>query len=107
VSYSKLDRIHADTKLPGEALLLESTLICIKPPTSRTLEAFQNVFHNMNDAGETFPSLGGNGASLYDNRNDLVALAASIEEDRLTSFLRHYCAILFTVCDLSKFYLSN
>jgi hypothetical protein len=107
VSYSELDRIHADTKLLGEALLLESTLICIKPPTSRTLEAFQNVFHNINEAGETFPSLRGNSASLYDNRNDLVALATFTEEDRLTSFLRHYCAILFTVRHLSSFYLSN
>jgi hypothetical protein len=88
---------NANAKLPGEAMLLESTLISIKPPTSRTLEAFQNVFNNKNKVGETAPSLLGSGSSLYDDRNDLIAIAASGDEDRLTSFLRHYCAILFAV----------
>lgn len=83
--------------LPGEALLLESTLISLKPPTARTLEAFQNVFNNKNEDGEIAPSLLGSGSRLYDDRNDLMALARSEDEDRLTSFLRHYCAILFAV----------
>ena len=79
-----------------EAILLESTLISLKSPSRRTWKAFQNTFHNA-DSEEPYPTLGGNSASLYDNRNDLMALRVGTEEDRLTAFMRYSCPWLFVV----------
>jgi hypothetical protein len=41
------------------------------------------------------PTLGGRSASLYDDREDLVALRRPAEEDRLTIVLRKYFPFLF------------
>ena len=71
----------------GEALILESTLLSLKSPQTRTLEAFRNVFHNVNSSGGGYPTLGGHSARILDDANDLVALRTRQEEDRLTSFL--------------------
>ncbi|KAL2053412.1 hypothetical protein ABVK25_006406 [Lepraria finkii] len=53
-----------------EAILLESTLMSLKPPPSRVLEAFNHVFHKTNNAGETFPALGGRSARILDDEDD-------------------------------------
>ena len=50
---------------------------------------------NVGRNGGEYPTLGGGSASLYDNRDDLVAVARPPEEDRLTRFLRSYCSVLF------------
>ena len=69
----------------------------LKPPPSRVLEAFKHVFHNTNDAGETFPTLGGRSARILDDEDDLMALRSPPEEDRMTRFLRNYFPLLFVV----------
>ena len=58
------------TGYAGEAILLESTLMSLKPPPSRVLEAFNHVFHKTNNAGETFPALGGRSARILDDEDD-------------------------------------
>ncbi|KAL2812337.1 hypothetical protein BDW59DRAFT_167843 [Aspergillus cavernicola] len=40
-------------------------------------------------------SVTGNSRTVYDDRNDLVALVRQPEEDRLSSFLRKYCSVFF------------
>lgn len=81
----------------GEAVLLESTLFSIQPPTSRALAAFRNVFHNDSSPGGGFPTLGGRSAYLYDEKNDLMSLSRPKEEDRLTSLVRYSLPWLFVV----------
>jgi hypothetical protein len=79
-----------------EAILLESTLVGLKSPSRRTWTAMRNTFYNT-DSGEEYPTLGGNSAGLYDDRNDLMALRVGTEEDRLTAFMRYSCPWLFVV----------
>ena len=50
---------------------------------------------NVSANNEEYPTLGGCSATLYDNRDDIVALARPPEEDRLTRFLRNHCPLLF------------
>ncbi len=69
-------------------MILESTLLSLKRPAPRTLEAFQNVFHNVGLDGSSFPTLGGYTETAYDEANDLVALKDPGDEDRLTQCLR-------------------
>jgi len=78
--------------------------LSIDKPSPRSLAAFQNVFNNLHGLkpGEPFPTLGGNSATLYDKREDLLVLSSPGEEDRLTSFLRYYLGILFTVSRWAK-----
>ena len=75
--------------------MLESTLISLKPPQARILEAFRKTFHNVGDSRETFPTLGGRSAEILDEVDDLMALRSPLEEDRLTQFLRCYFPMLF------------
>ncbi|PQE28778.1 chorismate mutase protein [Rutstroemia sp. NJR-2017a WRK4] len=82
-----------------EAIVLDSTLLSIEKPSSRTLTAFRNVFHNVHVSGidGAYPTLGGHSSQIYDDADDLMVLKSQLEEDRLTRFLRYYFAILFTV----------
>ena len=77
--------------------MMESTLISLQPPFSRTLEACRNVFDNVNGPEGSFPALGGQSAKILDDPNDLMALRTLHEEDRLTRFLRHFLPEFFTV----------
>ena len=77
--------------------MLESALLKLKKPQSRTLEAFRNVFNNVDQSGGGYPTLGGRSAEVLNDANDLVALRTRDEEDRLTSFLRHSFPLLFVV----------
>ena len=92
-----LERPRPDSIGLGEAIVLESTLLSLKPPSSRTLEAFRNVFHNVKGSGDSFPTLGGYSASILDDVGDLITLRAQADEDRLTTFLRYFFPLLFTV----------
>ncbi len=74
---------------------MESALLSIRRPSSRTYETFKNVFHNIGKDDGSFPTLGGHSAKILDDRGDLMILSKEVEEDRLTSFLRHYLPILF------------
>jgi len=78
--------------------VLECTLLSLKPPQRRTLQAFRNEFHNVDQAGcKEFPTLGGKSANILDDPNDLIALRKGEKEDRLTSFLRYCFPYLFIV----------
>jgi hypothetical protein len=81
-----------------EALLLESTLATLPPPSKGTLEAFRAVFHNQTDKkDQPFPTLGGHSAALYDDIDDLVALRVRETSDRLTNFAHEYLGCFFPV----------
>ena len=77
--------------------MLESTLLSVRQPYRRTLTAFRNVFKNSSNPTGCFSALGGHSAKVLDDRGDLMSLRTRIDEDRLTSFLRHYAPILFVV----------
>jgi hypothetical protein len=77
--------------------VLESTLLSMRRPSKRTFEAFYNVFHNVDGAGEPFPTLGGPSAKVLDDRDDLMALHRPAE-DRLTLVIRQHFPWLFRVC---------
>lgn len=81
----------------GEAIILESTILSFRRPSQQTHKAFYNTFHNVEDGEETFPLLGGTSATVYDDRDDIMAIARPVEEDWLTVFLRKKCPILFMV----------
>ena len=83
--------------IAGEAIVLESALISLKPPASRILEAYRNVFHNVASSGGGYPTLGGRSSEILDNVDDLMSLHKPLEEDRLTKWLRYYLPILFVV----------
>lgn len=80
----------------GEALIFESTLLALNPPSSRVLTAFQNVFNNHQTSQGPFPALGGSSARTY-SQDDLIALKQLSEEDKLSSFLRYYFPMFFIV----------
>lgn len=74
----------------------------MRRPSKRTFEAFYNVFHNVDGAGEPFPTLGGPSAKVLDDRDDLMALHRPVEEDRLTMVIRQHFPWFFRVSVLSK-----
>ena len=80
-----------------ENLVLQSALLSLKRPQTRTLEAFRNVFHNVDDSKSGYPTLGGRSATIFDNPDDLMALRTRDEEDRLTRFIRYSFPLLFVV----------
>ncbi|KAK3681001.1 hypothetical protein B0T22DRAFT_502515 [Podospora appendiculata] len=72
-----------------EALLFESTLASIPPPGRKTLKAFRlNSFHGRQEDHGSFPTLGGNSSTLYDDAVDLLALHAVEQRDRMTVFVQ-------------------
>jgi hypothetical protein len=73
-------------------------------PSKQTFEAFYNNFHNHDDDAGPLPTLLGHGASVYDDRDDLMALQRHPKEDRLTKFLREGCPFLFRVSKASVFF---
>jgi hypothetical protein len=81
-----------------EALLFESTLATLPPPSKKTMRAFRQVYHNQaGRKGEPFPTLGGRSAELYDNIDDLVALRVQKTSDRLSNFAHERLEFLFPV----------
>lgn len=88
-------KIRCTLKEYRKALLLESTLISLPPPSKKVLRAFRTEFFNQSLGSKSFPTLGGHSASLYDDINDLVALRVQENQDRLTSFAQDHLACLF------------
>ncbi|KAL8959374.1 MAG: hypothetical protein Q9193_003752 [Seirophora villosa] len=74
---SKLREYH-------EALILESRVLRLNAPSSRTLKAFKTWFRSNSP-----PVLWGRDKNLFDNEADLAALAP-VETDRLNIFLQTY-----------------
>jgi hypothetical protein len=70
----------------------------MRQPTRQAHEAFRKYFWNQSDGHDTIPTLFGSSETLYDDRQDLVALCRPLEEDRLTAFFRKHVPLLFLVC---------
>ena len=65
--------------------MLESQVLTLNAPTSRTLRAFKRWFES-----SPLPVLWDRDKDLFQNERDLVALAP-VETDRLNIFLEKYC----------------
>jgi hypothetical protein len=78
-------------------LLLESAILNLRQPTKQAHEAFRNYFMNRDCSPTDFPSLVGASETLYDDREDLVALKRPTEEDRLSALFRKHMGFLFQV----------
>lgn len=70
-----------------------TALLSLRRPSPQTYKAYKNHFNNVDSHGES--TLGGIGATILDDRDDLLALVRPAEEDRLTKFLRLYFPMLF------------
>lgn len=67
-------------------------------PDEKTLKAFRYTFFNGRPGDSmSFPTLGGNSKSLYDDANDLVAVKVPAEQDRFSMFIQDHFAFLFRV----------
>lgn len=55
----------------------------------------------------SFPTLGGNGISLYDHADDLVAVKIRVEQDRLSILIQNHLAFLFKVGHPSFFFIAT
>ncbi|KAF2182350.1 hypothetical protein K469DRAFT_586666 [Zopfia rhizophila CBS 207.26] len=78
-----------------KAIIFESQLAALPPPTKRTLKAFRwHFFNGGSDTG--YPTLGAHSATLFDDSNDLVVLGVQ-EQDRLTSFVQNHLAWVFDI----------
>jgi hypothetical protein len=66
----------------------------LQRPSRQVHAAFEGYVNNVNMA-KPFPKLAGIGSDIYDNRNDLISLVSTHDEDRLTTLLRSYCPSLF------------
>ena len=76
-------------------------------PAPRVLEAFRNEFHNIKHPAGSYPTLGGHGKTILDDKNNLMTLRKHFEEDQLTKFLRSYLAWLFVVSLIQASGLTN
>jgi len=93
-----VNRIRYTLKEYRKALLFESTLASLPPPSKRVLRAFRTEFFNEgSDGSKGFPTLGGHSADLWDDIDDLVALRVQEDQDRLTRFAQDHLGCLFPV----------
>ena len=74
-----------------EAMILESRVLALNAPSARTVKDFRNWFKS-----KSIPVLWGRDEHLFENENDLVALAP-VDTDRLNLFLKSYFAWFFKV----------
>jgi hypothetical protein len=87
-----------------EALVLESSVLALSKPTSRTLKAFKRWFGASQPPASKppkppppkLPVLWGHDEELFRDEQDLVALAP-VDSDRLNEFLRNYLGWFFKV----------
>jgi hypothetical protein len=71
--------------------VLESNVLALPKPTSRTLRAFKRWFEFL-----AVPVLWGRDQELFNDERDLVALAP-VDSDHLNEFLRNYLGWFFKV----------
>jgi hypothetical protein len=88
------------TSYADEALILENQVLALQRPSSRTLRVFKQWFK----ASTRRPVLLGRDETLFDDEQDIVALAP-VETDRLNVFLQAYFGRFFEVCPLKPTYL--
>lgn len=82
-----------------EMLIRTKAVLQLRRPTKQVYEAFRSDFNNSHQSqSKQFPKLSGASFDLYEEEhiNDLVSLCSpSLDEDRLTTWLRHHCPKLF------------
>ena len=83
--------VETDCKCPDKALLLQSQVLALSPPSTRALKAFRRWFFF-----KDLPVLWGLDKNLFTDEQDLVALAPT-ETDRLDAFLQNYLGWFFRV----------
>ncbi|KAI9709891.1 MAG: hypothetical protein M1820_002968 [Bogoriella megaspora] len=88
-------KIRRKIKEYQEAVLLESAFLSMRKPSKQLYKAFYNHFWNVENPKGSFPSLVRTSSFLYDDREELVALACPPQEDPLSGFLRKYLPDLF------------
>ena len=86
--------ITIDSRGTDEALVLESKVLALNAPSSRLVRNLDTGFKS-----ESVSALWGRDEHLFENENDLVALAP-LETDRLNVFLSSYFGWFFKVCEL-------
>ena len=82
-----------DNEGTDEAMILESRVLALNAPSSRTVRNLKIWFKST-----AVFALRGRDEQLFENENDLVALAP-VETDRLNVFLSSYFGWFFKVCD--------
>ena len=82
-----------DNGRTDEAMILESRVLALNAPSSRTLKNLKIWFKST-----SVFALRGRDEHLFENEHDLVALAP-VETDRLNLFLSSYFGWFFKVCD--------
>lgn len=102
--------IRSTLKEYREALVLNSTLLTLRPPSKQTLTTLSNCFHKKHALAATpasqpttSPTLSGASSTLYplldtpasQQPTDLVSLSPQKNTDLLTRFLKTYCSRLF------------
>lgn len=85
------ETIRVKIKEYHEAMVLESKILSLNPPSSRTLRDVNRWFNS-----SSTPALWGRDEHLFDNEKDLVALAP-VDTDRLNLFLKSYFGWFFQV----------
>lgn len=93
-STERRTRLVLDNCGTDKAMVLESQILSLNAPSSRTLRAFKRWFKP-----SSTPALWGRDEHLFDKENDLVALAP-VDTDRLHLFLKSYFAWFFKVRSL-------
>ena len=78
-------------------MLFESTLAALGPPPNRTFDAINHKMTKGKGNGEAATALEGCSAGLYSKNDDLVLLKQPLHEDRLTSFVQRYLAVILIV----------
>ena len=78
---------------PDEALTLQSQLLKIEQPKERVWKVFQDWFK------QSQPFVG-HSRNLVAHKDDLVALKASTEADRLSRTLEYWTGLVATVSNL-------
>jgi hypothetical protein len=76
-------------------MILESQVLSLSSPSPHTFTDFKRWFKSA-----VTPVLWGRDEQLYDDEEDVVALAP-VDSDRLNRFLKSYFGWFFRVCDAS------
>lgn len=89
--------IRAKLREYKEALLLDTTLLSLSPPSNRVWDALRQRFHNTKPNDPVgWPTLGGASIAILDDPSDLVSLKPPVEQDRMTTFVRDRLGVLFS-----------
>ncbi|KAF2117279.1 hypothetical protein BDV96DRAFT_23373 [Lophiotrema nucula] len=90
-------KIREKLKEYKEAILLDTTLLSLQPPSDRVWDALRHKFHNISPGDlKGWPTLGGASIAILEDQDDLVSLKPPAEQDRLTSFVRDRFGFIFS-----------